>query len=205
MQFKKVHAKTALMQKRMLKEAYAANTLMKIVRTNDYDGLNNVFSLYMVMKQEQAIAGTKYALDTQGVPMELKIARGLSDQQLASLEALRVRRAELLQEIAAADYYRVAELVSLMESGEQLEMMEGLDAAELRKVVDMFADIGFAEVQSLTTPDLDKVTSEAAEVLRQTSLEPAERAKDSEAAKWLKKFAQEKQRKLDKTADEFRE
>ena len=95
--------------------------------------------------------------------------------------------------------------MSLMESGEQLEMMEGLDAAEVRKIVDMFADIGFAEVQSLTTPDLDKVTSEAAEVLRQTSLEPGERAKDSEAAKWLKKFAQEKQRKLEKTAHEFRQ
>lgn len=49
-EFKKKHQKSALFSRRIVAQAYAASTLQKIVKNNDYDGIENAFNLYMVMR-----------------------------------------------------------------------------------------------------------------------------------------------------------
>ena len=49
-QFKGKHQASALFTKRLLQQAFAVSTLDKIVRGNDYDGIDNAFNLYMVLQ-----------------------------------------------------------------------------------------------------------------------------------------------------------
>ena len=43
-------------------QAYAVQSLQKIVFDNDYDGIDNAFNLYMVLRQIRDILGDKYLL-----------------------------------------------------------------------------------------------------------------------------------------------
>ena len=49
-EFKEKHQKSALFSRRVVAQAYAVSTLQKIVKNNDYDGIDNAFNLYMVMR-----------------------------------------------------------------------------------------------------------------------------------------------------------
>lgn len=63
----------------MLREAYVVGQLQQIVKENDYEGLNNVFNLILVMRQEQAIAGEKYALSEGDKAFKLLQEKDLSE------------------------------------------------------------------------------------------------------------------------------
>ena len=45
-QFKQKHEKSKLFSKRLVAQAYAVQGLMHIVQNNEYEGINNAFSLY---------------------------------------------------------------------------------------------------------------------------------------------------------------
>lgn len=49
-EFKEKHKKSALFTRRLVKQSFIVGNLQKIVRGNDYDGIDNAFNLYMVMR-----------------------------------------------------------------------------------------------------------------------------------------------------------
>lgn len=57
------------------------NNLQKIVRGNDYDGIDNAFNLYMVMSQERQLLGTKFTLDDKDCLTEITGVANLSSEQ----------------------------------------------------------------------------------------------------------------------------
>lgn len=61
-QFKRKHEKSKLFSQRLVAQAYAVQSLMKIVQTNDFEGIENAFSLYMVLRQERDLTGAKFMM-----------------------------------------------------------------------------------------------------------------------------------------------
>ena len=57
-------------------QAYAVNNLRKIVLDNDYQGIDDAFNLYMVLRQIKDILGDKYMLmdDGEVAKLESKIS-----------------------------------------------------------------------------------------------------------------------------------
>ena len=94
-EFKAKHKKSALFTKRIVQQAFIVNNLQKIVRGNDYDGIDNAFNLYMVMSQERELLGTKFTLDDKDCPIEVGAVAKLSSKQREQLDLLRERRAHL--------------------------------------------------------------------------------------------------------------
>lgn len=61
-EFKERHEKSRLLSQRLISQAYAVQNLRKIVHDNDYDGIDNAFNLYMVLRQIRDLMGEKYML-----------------------------------------------------------------------------------------------------------------------------------------------
>ena len=65
-EFKSKHEKSKLFSQRLVTQAYAVNNLRKIVLDNDYQGIDDAFNLYMVLRQIKDILGDKYMLMDDG-------------------------------------------------------------------------------------------------------------------------------------------
>lgn len=59
--------------------------LKKIVRNNDYDGIDNAFNLYMVMRQERDLLDTKFTLDKEDCITEITASSKLNRAQQRQL------------------------------------------------------------------------------------------------------------------------
>ena len=66
--FKKQYLSNIQLTQNLRKEAFVVNQLSKIVENKDFEGIENIFNLYTVMKQERLLLGTKYMLGTGDLP-----------------------------------------------------------------------------------------------------------------------------------------
>ena len=88
-EFKEKHEDSALFTKRLMQQAFAVRTLDSIVRSNDYEGIDNAFNLYMVLQQEHDLSRTSIKLNKAGKEQ---------------LKQVRQRRADLTKLVHAEDY-----------------------------------------------------------------------------------------------------
>ena len=78
-EFKEKHQTSALFSRRIVSQAYATSTLEKIVKNNDYDGIDNAFNLYMVMRQERELIGNKFIFDDEDNVTSINSGSGLNN------------------------------------------------------------------------------------------------------------------------------
>lgn len=107
---------------------------------------------------------------------------------MRDLDALRQRKLALRKQVSAADYYKTHKIFSLMQKGQKLDMVEGLGAGELRRLLDMFEDIGFEEVQEFMKPAYEQLGEETSALLKQISEDPKDRMVRTDGSEWLRKF-----------------
>jgi len=67
------------------------STLSKIVKSNDYDGIDSAFNLYTLMKQERDLTGVKFIVDSN-TDQVLTNIKNLTHAESAQLEAIQARK-----------------------------------------------------------------------------------------------------------------
>ena len=112
-QFKQMHQKSALFSKSIAKQAFIVKNLQDVISRNNYQGIDDAFNLYMVMRQERDLIGAQYALDDNDLAIQIA-EKKLSKPQRDELLKIRARKAQLKQEVMEEDYFAMEELATLL-------------------------------------------------------------------------------------------
>ena len=141
-QFKQRHQESALFTKSLMQQTFAVSTLSKIVKLNDYDGIDAAFNLYMVLSQERELTGVKFLLEDDRI---VKATKPLSPAKQAQLNQILARKAQLLQKVHAEDYLRLKQLVEVTD-GKTLSEVVSLNGQSLEHLLSLFQDLTYSTV-----------------------------------------------------------